>query len=231
MPGRATHTLIGLALALALTLSPEQVQGGVTNSLASMLLTYAIVSAAGGGLEGLPMGVAGAGLVWLCSAYSPAPWLTEALKRFKIGGEALLILTVTACWTGSRLPDADLHSNHRVRLHNLAAAASAPLLFLALLVGLNIYAGLTLNTELAFKLSEALLLSYCSHLAVDMLTPTGVALLHPLSGERFKIHVRGLSKLVGLAAFTAALILAYNHWYTSPIVRRLVKLLVEYARL
>ncbi|MEM1538254.1 MAG: hypothetical protein QXK12_05125 [Candidatus Nezhaarchaeales archaeon] len=226
MPGRATHTLIAVALTLALTLNLERVQGGAASVLIALLLTYTVFSLIGVRWKGLWAGVLGGCLTWLWSTRD-FPWLIKALRGLwsSLDDYAQLGLILLACLIGARIPDFDLYSGHRVRLHNLAAMLGSALCFWIALSILSEGVNLAINVGLSATISRAMILSYGLHLAVDLLTPRGMALLYPLSGRMFHAPVRGLNKAVAPVALIALLALVLTHWATLPTLKGLISIL------
>jgi membrane-bound metal-dependent hydrolase YbcI (DUF457 family) len=93
------------------------------------------------------------------------------------------------------IPDLDLWLGHRVVLHNIFAAIAIPILFSWLVPQIPL---------------RAALLGYSSHLFLDMLSPTGIALFFPLPDIGWKmVSIPVVNLLVRSGVRTLLLVVAF----------------------
>mgnify|MGYP001772683081 CR=1 FL=1 len=97
------------------------------------------------------------------------------------------------------LPDLDVFLGHRVVLHNLFAVIGIPLLVSAAIPQVPL---------------RAALLGSLSHIALDMLSPTGVALLWPVSNTMLSIPLINLFIRSGVRTLIFVLIIILLTNYT-----------------
>lgn len=95
-----------------------------------------------------------------------------------------LALTFLALMS-SIIPDFDLKLKHRVLLHSLPAAILATITVYIIGIVMNITFNVVTIKPIYHTMSFAI--GYTSHIAMDMLTHSGIALLYPMSRKRYGI--------------------------------------------
>ncbi len=111
-------------------------------------------------------------------------------------------LAMWAAAASSTLPDLDLRRGHRVLLHNLCAA-----LLLGVAVAAAVAAPVSpLPGALLGPLVAGVEAGYLSHLLLDALTVSGVAIFYPCSRRRLRLaRLRSDSRLANIAVEAASL--------------------------
>jgi len=130
----------------------------------------------------------------IASLFTKPPWLVIASGFFALIPD----IDAAGSFIGKRLPlisgSVQLLLGHRGIIHSLLAAIAA--------------AGIAYVIMPALALPA--MVGFCSHLALDMLTPEGVSLFYPLSSKR----VRGPIRTGGIieAAILIILVFLLGHW-------------------
>lgn len=135
-----------------------------------------------------------------------------------VADEKSIMIVVGGLALGSLIPDIDHRNsyisnrlkitsgvlsrmfNHRGFTHSILGAFTITSVFVILM---SSFANISVETIKLFSL--ALLLGIFSHILLDMLTPSGVELLNPITSKRFRIY----SHLIRVPEFVYFLLLSY----------------------